>query len=105
MALHCIDSFPALPYALRQRYKVQSRTHASPGVAVQLTSLSQGNLNQEKPMKLNAPTQALWVIAVILGVLGLLGHFTRIATVSAYSFELLAAGFLVLVVATLYKGA
>lgn len=56
-------------------------------------------------MKLNAPTQVLWVVAVILGVLGLLGHITRIATVSAYSFELLAAGFLVLVVATLYKGA
>ena len=56
-------------------------------------------------MKLNAPTQALWVVALILGVLGLLGHFARIATVSAYSFELLAVGFLVLVVATLYKGA
>ncbi len=56
-------------------------------------------------MKLNAPTQVLWVVAVILGVLGLLGHFTRIATVSTYSFELVAAGFLVLVVATLYKGA
>ena len=56
-------------------------------------------------MKLNAPTQALWVVAVILGVLGILGHFARIATISAYSFELLLAGFVVLVIATLYKGA
>ena len=56
-------------------------------------------------MRLNAPTQALWIIAVILGVLGLLGHYARIAPISAYSFELLAAGFVVLVIATLYKGA
>ena len=56
-------------------------------------------------MKLNAPTQVVWVIAVIFGVLGLLSHFARIATISAYSFELLAAGFVVLVIATLYKGA
>jgi hypothetical protein len=56
-------------------------------------------------MKLNAPTQALWIVAVILGVLGILGHFTRIASVSQYSFELLLAGFVILVIATLYKGA
>jgi len=56
-------------------------------------------------MKLNAPTQTFWVIAVILGVLGMLGHFARIATISAYSFELLLVGFVVLVIGTLYKGA
>lgn len=56
-------------------------------------------------MKLNAPTQMLWLISVILGGLGLLSHFVNIQTVSKYSFELLALGFVILVIATLLKKA
>ena len=56
-------------------------------------------------MKLNAPTQAFWLVSLVLGVLGILAHFVRIPTLSGYSFELLAIGFVILVVATLYKGA
>ena len=55
-------------------------------------------------MKLNAPTQGLWLIAVILGVLGILGRFVAIAYVSANSFWLVALGFVVLVVGTKLKG-
>lgn len=56
-------------------------------------------------LKLNAPTQAFWLISVVLGVLGILSHFTRIQTISTYSFELLALGFVLLVIATLVKRA
>jgi hypothetical protein len=56
-------------------------------------------------MKLNAPTQGLWLIAVILGVLGILGKFIAIAFVSTYSFWLVAIGFVVLTVGTMIKGA
>jgi energy-converting hydrogenase Eha subunit C len=56
-------------------------------------------------MKLNAPTQALWLISVILGGLGILSHFVRIDTISRYSFELLAIGFVILVVGTLLRRA
>lgn len=54
-------------------------------------------------MKLNAPTQLLWLISVILGGLGILSHFVRIQTLSVYSFELVALGFVLLVIATLVK--
>ena len=55
-------------------------------------------------MRLNAPTQGLWLIAVILGVLGILGRFVPIDYVSANSFWLVAVGFLALVVGTKMKG-
>ena len=56
-------------------------------------------------MRLNAPTQVMWLISVILGGLGILSHYSRIQSVSPYSFELLAVGFVVLVIATLLKKA
>ena len=56
-------------------------------------------------MKLNAPTQVLWLISVILGGLGILSHFAVIKPVSTYSFELLAIGFVILVIGTLLKRA
>ena len=54
-------------------------------------------------MKLSAPTQIVWIIAVILGVLGLLGHFAGVP-VGGYSFELLAVGFILLTLGTMLKG-
>jgi hypothetical protein len=62
-------------------------------------------LSRRKYMKLNAPTQAFWLISVILGGLGILTHFVRIQTISVYSFELLALGFVLLVIATVVKKA
>ncbi len=56
-------------------------------------------------MKLNAPTQILWLISVILGVLGIFSHFVRIQTISMYSFELVALGFVILVIGTLLRKA
>ncbi len=56
-------------------------------------------------MKLNAPTQTFWLVSLILGVLGILSQLVHIPTLSAYSFWLLAIGFVVLVIATVYKGA
>ncbi len=56
-------------------------------------------------MKLNAPTQVFWLVSVILGGLGILSHYAAIKSVSVYSFELLALGFVILVIATLLKKA
>ena len=58
-------------------------------------------------MKLNAPTQVLWLISVILGGLGLLFYFTtiRLLPLSKYPFELLALGFVILVIGTLLRRA
>lgn len=57
-----------------------------------------------REMKLNAPAQGLWLVAVILGVLGILGRFVAIDYVSANSFWLVAIGFVGLVVGTKMKG-
>lgn len=55
-------------------------------------------------MKLSAPKQIVWIIAVILGVLGLLGTFIAIPFVSAYAFWLEFIAFALLALATLIKG-
>ncbi len=55
-------------------------------------------------MKLSAPTQAVWIVAVVLGVLGILAHVVPIAALAAYSFWMVSLGFILLALATLLKG-
>jgi hypothetical protein len=55
-------------------------------------------------MALSAPTRPVWIVAIILGVLGLLGKFVAIPFVTAYAFWLLAVGFVVLAIGTALKG-
>ena len=55
-------------------------------------------------MKLSAPTQPVWLIAVIAGVLGLVGHFVSIPVVTPNQFFFLAGGFVLLTLATMMKG-
>ena len=54
-------------------------------------------------MKLTPPKQVSWFIAVILGVLGILGTLVAIPGVSANAFWLVAAGFILLAAATAIK--
>jgi hypothetical protein len=51
-------------------------------------------------LKLSAPQEITWWIAVVLGVLGILGNFTKIQFVSANAFWLVAIAFVLLAVAT-----
>jgi type IV secretory pathway VirB3-like protein len=55
-------------------------------------------------MALSAPTRPAWIIAVVLGVLGLLGKFVAIPYVTVNAFWLLAVAFVVLAIATAVKG-
>jgi len=57
-------------------------------------------------MKLSAPKNITWWIAVVVGVLGILGSFTNIPFVSDSnnSFWFVAVGFVLLALATLLKG-
>ena len=55
-------------------------------------------------MKLSAPTQPVWLIAVILGVVGILGHYAPIAAVAPYSFVLVCIAFVLLALACMMKG-
>lgn len=55
-------------------------------------------------MRLSAPTKPVWLIAVILGLLGLIGQFVVIAVITPYSFWLVAIAFILLTLATLLDG-
>ncbi len=56
-----------------------------------------------KKSMLSAPTQTLWVIALIVGILGILGHYTQIDTLSKYNYEMLLIGFILLVIGTAFR--
>lgn len=55
-------------------------------------------------MSLSAPKQITFWIAVILGVLGILGTFVTLPFVSAYAFWLVVIGFVLLALANLMEG-
>jgi hypothetical protein len=55
-------------------------------------------------LKLSAPSQIVWIIALILGIAGILGFLGIVAALSTYAFWLVAAGWAVLVVATIMRG-
>ncbi len=54
-------------------------------------------------MKLSAPKQITWWIALIAGALGIIGTFISIPFVSNYTFFLVAAAFVLLILATYLK--
>lgn len=58
-------------------------------------------------MKLNAPNQTFWLIAVVLGVLGILGKMAVIsaAVITGNAFWLVTIGFAILALTTMFKGA
>lgn len=56
-------------------------------------------------MKLNAPTQTFFLVAVILAALGLIGKLGIVAAAAPYAFWLLMIGFVVLVISVVMKGA
>jgi hypothetical protein len=55
-------------------------------------------------MRLNAPKQTVWIIALILGVLGILGMLTDIPVVTEYHIWFIIVGWLLLIIATVAKG-
>ena len=55
-------------------------------------------------MKLNAPKNITWYIAVVVGVLGILGNLITIPVISGFAFWLVAIAFVLLALATFLKG-
>ena len=55
-------------------------------------------------MRLNAPRFLTFMIALILGVLGIVSWFVPIPLVSVYGFWFVAAGFVLLALAAIFKG-
>jgi hypothetical protein len=52
-------------------------------------------------MNLSAPKNTTFYVALVLGILGLLGFFVQLPFITAYAFWLVFLGFVVLVVAVL----
>jgi hypothetical protein len=55
-------------------------------------------------MKLNAPKQATWLIALLLAVVGVVAYFVAIPVPSGISFWLVLVAFVLLFLATMTKG-
>ena len=55
-------------------------------------------------MRLNAPKNITWWIAVVVGVLGILGTFIAIPVVSGLAFWFVAVAFILLALGTYLKG-
>lgn len=55
-------------------------------------------------MKANAPKHITWLLGLILGILGIIGHFVTIPMVTEYQYWLVVAGFVILALGTSVKG-
>ena len=51
----------------------------------------------------SAPNQIVWVLALIVGILGILGHYTHLDILSKYNYEMLLFGFVLLAIGTTYR--
>lgn len=52
----------------------------------------------------SAPKKITWIIGIIFGVLGIIGHFARVDILTEHNFVLLLIGFVVLALGTIFKG-
>ena len=51
-------------------------------------------------MQPSAPSKFVWIAGMILGILGIIGHFVIIDYLTQYSFTFLLAGFVLLAAGT-----
>ena len=57
-------------------------------------------------MNLNAPTQLIFIIALLLAVVALIGYFVpTVALIGVYSFWIMTVAFIVLAAGVLFRGA
>lgn len=55
-------------------------------------------------MKLSAPKQITWIVAVVLGILGLLGALITIPFLSTFAFWFVFVALVLMLVATFIEG-
>ena len=55
-------------------------------------------------MKPSAPKTIIWLIAIIVGIVGIIGYFVSIDFVTEYNYLLVVAGFGLLAIGTTFKG-
>ncbi len=52
----------------------------------------------------SAPLKITWIIGLILGILGIIGHYFHVDFLTEYNYILLLIGFVALAVGTTFKG-
>ncbi len=55
-------------------------------------------------MKLSAPKNGTFILALILGVLGIVANFVKIPVVSDYNYWFVVAGYALLLLGSFFKG-
>jgi hypothetical protein len=58
----------------------------------------------DESMNLNAPTQVVFIIALIIAVLALIGHFVMVPFVTEFKFWFAMVAYIVLAAACVLKG-
>ena len=57
----------------------------------------------KRAMLPSAPSKFVWIIGLILGILGIIGHFVSVDFLTTYNYWLLLAGFVLLALGTTFK--
>jgi uncharacterized membrane protein YbaN (DUF454 family) len=52
----------------------------------------------------SAPKTITWIIGILAGVLGIIGHYARVDFLTEHNYVLLLVGFIVLAVGTTFRG-
>jgi len=60
-------------------------------------------INMRRAFKPSAPTGVVWIIGLILGIIGIIGHFVTIDFISTNNYWFLLAGFVLLALGTTFK--
>lgn len=51
----------------------------------------------------SAPKKITWIIGLVAGILGIIGHFAHIEVLTEYNYPLLLIGFAALAIGTTFK--
>ena len=51
----------------------------------------------------SAPSRSVWIIGLILGIIGIIGHFVTFDFITTYNYWFLFAGFVLLALGTTFK--
>jgi hypothetical protein len=52
----------------------------------------------------SSPKQITWILGLLLGILGIIGHYAHVQILTEHNYILLLAGFLVLAAGTTFRG-
>lgn len=54
-------------------------------------------------MSPSAPNKITWIIGLVAGILGIIGHYAHVEILSEYNYALLLVGFLALAAGTTFR--